>query len=420
MKRITCICFIILSSVFTSKYAIAQDKTGLGILIKIALERNPEIRSAHAKWESKIAGIIPAKTPSDINLGISFENLPDEDKDMRYRGRKVLMLSQKYPFPGKLSLKGKIAESEGNVYKYTYEQDRWKVLTKLKKAYYEYFYLQKSIEIFRQEEEILDYFSKVAEQSYIVGKEKHINVLKAQVELAKVMNKIITLEKTKITVQAEINAILDYPSGKPVGEVEEPEYNGMDFNWGRINMIVRKNNPVLKEKSELETRSYNNLTLAKKEYMPDFGFTFKSREISGDFTGIDMGVNLNLPVYFWKQKGIIKTKDKELESAQAIYKNMLNNIDYKLTSIITMIDMHERLYKLFKTNFIPRAEQARDVAEVGYKAGTVIFLDWLDTQRSYLEFKIEYWEHFKDYLKGLADLEEIAGTDIHNIMKEGR
>lgn len=418
MKRRISSCFItvIIMVSFLTKQVYAMEVKNLDSFVRLALERSPKIKSARNKWKSKIAMISPAKTPSDLNFGISFENLPDEqDRDMRYRGRKVLILSQKYPFPGKLSLAGKIAESESDIYKYIYEQTHWEVLTDLKKAYYEYFYLQKSLEIYEQEEDVLKHFSEVAEQSYLVGKEKLLNVLKAQVELAKVMDKIITVEKIKITVQAKINAILDYPSVRPVGEVEEPAFHGLDFKLDRIKKIVENNNPVLKEKLEREKKSSKNLDLARKGYMPDFGFTFKSREVSGDFTGIDIGLSLNLPVYFWKQKGVIRSKDAELKSSHAAYENIRNIIDYKLTNILTMIDMHGRLYKLYMTNFIPQAEQARDVAEVGYKAGTLIFLDWLDTERSYLEFQIGYWEHFNEYLKGLADLEKIAGTDIRNI-----
>jgi outer membrane protein TolC len=419
MNKKIILCLLVLF-LYSSIQLIAQNTIDLDALIQTAIERNPEIISARTSWESKIARIIPAKTPPDLNFGISFENLPDDDTDMRFRGRKVLMLSQKYPFPGKLSLAGKIAQSESDIYKYKYEQTKWEVITDLKKAYYEYFYLQKSLEIYKQEEEILKHFAEITGQSYRVGKEKQISVLKAQVELAKIMDKIITLEKIKITVQAKINAILDYPSAKPVGVVEEPEYPGLDFSWDKIRAVVEKNNPILKEKYAIEGKASKNVTLAKKGYMPDLGFSFKSREISGDFTGIDMGLTLNLPIYFWKQKGIIKARNKEYKSSHAAYENMRNIVDYKLTNIITMLDMHGRLFQLFKTNFIPQAQQARDVAEVGYKSGTLIFLDWLDTERSYLEFQVGYWEHFKEYLKGLADLEEISGTGIDVIMKEAK
>lgn len=420
MKNIIAALFFLTGIVAVSNSRLsAEDKSvTLSSLIKEVKERNPEIKSAREKWQSKVSLIVPARTAPDLNLGMMWENIPPEENSLSAAGMKMLSLSQKYPFFGKLSLRGKIARAESEIYAYLLEHVEWKVISRLKKAYYQYFYYQKVIGIYEEMIEIFKHNSRVVEQKYRANQEKQMNVLKVQVELSRFMDEIITLENEKATVQVEINSLLDYPYAKPLKNAVEPGDIPYDFEKEVIIQKALMSSPVLKAAFKKLKKAGAALKLSRKSYLPDFMFNYKRRYVSDDFSGWDAGLNLSLPVYFWKQRGEIKSKKEEEGSMADAYRNMKNEITYKLDYVLTQVDTYSRLYNLYQTNFIPQVEQVWKVAEIGYKAGKVDFIDLLDAERSYLTFKINYWKYLTKYKKSIAELERIAGMDISELKEE--
>ncbi|MFH1352370.1 MAG: TolC family protein, partial [bacterium] len=293
-----------------------------------------------------------------------------------------------------------------------------RVISSLKKAYYDVFYYQKAIEIYEEMTEILKHDSRVAEQKYRAGKEKQMNVLKSQVELARIMDEILTLKNKKYTAQAAINVLLDYPAARPLGKVETPEHDEFDFDRELIAQAVLSYSPALKAAFAAKEKAGKLMSLSRMGYLPDFMFTYKRRYMPEGFSGWDFGLNVNLPLYFWKQRGDIKSQTANASAAESNYKNMENKIIYSMEHVLTQIDTYSRLYDLYKTNFIPQAEQAWKVAQIGYRAGKVDFIDLLDAERSYLSFQIKFWKYCTEYKKYLAELEQIAGKDISELKEE--
>ena len=50
-----------------------------------------------------------------------------------------------------------------------------------------------------------------------------------------------------------------------------------------------------------------------------------------------------------------------------------------------------------------------------YQAGTVGFLDLLDSQRALLEFRLDCDQYISQYGQSLAELERTLGTDLHSL-----
>ncbi|HEU4386791.1 MAG TPA: TolC family protein, partial [Blastocatellia bacterium] len=82
---------------------------------------------------------------------------------------RMLTFSQEIPFPGKRSLKGKMAGALAESERWAYEQTRLNVVSEVKDAYFDLFYLNKSIEIVTKNKELLEKFARIAEARYSVG-----------------------------------------------------------------------------------------------------------------------------------------------------------------------------------------------------------------------------------------------------------
>lgn len=407
MKRHLFLLLILVLSV--SRVFAETEEITLNELIDTVKKRNPKILAEHKIWQSKRYMIIPLRTLPDLNIMLMEENIPPGEYSPRRSKMTVWAISQKFPFFGKLSLRGKIASDESEVYKYRYVATEWKIINQLEKAYFNYFFYHKSVEIFEEMAEILRHYSRVAEQMYLTGRGSQLNVLKSQVEQAKILNEIIILGEKMRTVQAEINALLDYPPDRPLGipliTLDEKFYLPRD----KIDNIALENNPSLKSARMKINRAEKSLSLSRMGYLPDFHVAYKRRHINDNYSGWDATLSLNIPLYFWKQKYEIKAFGKLSESASDSYHDLKNQILYRIESILARMDTNYRSFQLYKTNFLPQAEQARKVAGIGYKAQKTSFLDVLDTERSYLSFQVDKWKHFIEYKKNVADLEEIIG-----------
>src|SRR5437763_5121041 len=72
-------------------------------LIQEALAKNPEIQAARKQWEASASRIAQARSLDDPTLQVQWWNAP-ESFNLGRSQNTIIGLSQKFPFPGKLSL----------------------------------------------------------------------------------------------------------------------------------------------------------------------------------------------------------------------------------------------------------------------------------------------------------------------------
>ena len=146
---------------------VSAEVTGaisLDSLIDEALENNPEIQAAYSNWEAveyriKQVSSLPDPTARYTYFGENVETKvgPQEHK---------YGVSQKVPFPGKLSLKGKAQSKQADMLGQKYEATKREVIKNIKFVYYDIFWIGKAIDITEEEKNILDNLEKVANLMY--------------------------------------------------------------------------------------------------------------------------------------------------------------------------------------------------------------------------------------------------------------
>ena len=71
------------------------------------------------------------------------------------------------------------------------------IIAELKSAYYDWYFINKSIEITTKNKELLSKFAKIAEVKYEVGIGIQQDVLKAQVEVSRFIERLQLLDEKK-------------------------------------------------------------------------------------------------------------------------------------------------------------------------------------------------------------------------------
>ena len=187
-----------------------QEPASLAALVQEALQKNPAVQSAFRQVQALRHRVPQAKTLPDPTVGAGWAgNITpfsvQTGDPSSYRG---ITAMQMLPYPGKLNLQGKIADREAEAAYWDYESVRRRVVADLKTAYYDYAYYTQAIETTKRNKDLLEKLSQISEARYRVGKGVQQDVLKSQVEISMVEQRLTMLEQQLKTAQAKINTLL--------------------------------------------------------------------------------------------------------------------------------------------------------------------------------------------------------------------
>src|SRR5207244_4888173 len=96
----------------------------------------------------------------------------------------IIGLSQKFPFPGKLSLKEEVANRSAEITEQALRAKERDLTARVKQTYYDLFLAHKAIQIHHEQIDLLKQFFEIANARFRAGKGSQVDVLKAQVELS--------------------------------------------------------------------------------------------------------------------------------------------------------------------------------------------------------------------------------------------
>ena len=390
----------------------------LGLLVEQALERNPEIKAMARNFDMMRARVPQAKALPDpmLELGNISSLIPLPP----FRGQsgdtsseRMIGVSQEIPFPGKRALRGQVAEAAAGAEWWNFEQTRLGVVAEVKDAYFELFYVTKAIETITKNRKLLEQFAKIAEARYAVGRGIQQDVLKAQVEISKLVDQTTVLEQRRLTAEARINSLLYRELETPVGRTEEIKPREFDYTLAGLNERAVAGNPSLKAQRRQVERAQYGVRLAEKEFYPDFtvGVTYTNRPGMPEMYGVRVGVSL--PVYArQKQRPALE----EAAAGEAVERRRLENstavLFFKIKDRYLAATTAQRLIKLYGTTIIPQSSLSLESAIAGYEVGRVDFLTLLDNLTTLLGYELNYYEQISMLERAVAGLEPLVGADL--------
>jgi len=421
------ILFCLLILLPLSSFAQSEKPTmNVDQLVDEALKNNPEILAAKKRWEVFKEKVPQASALEDPMFGLGIVNLPTnfkfKDEDMTM---KEISISQKFPFPGKRPLMREMAEKEAEAVSAEVQEKANRIIKEVKAAYYELSHVYRTMEVTQRNKEIFENFVKIAETRYAVGEGIQQDVLKAHVEVSKMVDELIMLNQKRRALEAKINSLLNRPSETEGGKPEEVTFRKFPYTIEELQKVALEMNPTLKGMKKMIEAKEKAYALAKKEYYPDFNFRFAygQRDNGPDMKRRDMltgMMEVNIPI-FYKSKQDRKAAEMkaEIQSAEAQYQAMKNEIFFMITDMASMIDRGEKQLELYKTGIIPQASLQITSAMSAYRVNKADFMTLLDGQMTLYRYELEYHQALTEYEKGVANLGAVVGKRF-SLKEEGR
>jgi len=398
------------------------EQPALRQYIAEALERNPAVREALSRYRAALQRVPQVSALPDPVLGFSQAIRSVETRVGPQQNG--LVLTQAFPWFGKLDLRGKVAVEEAASFYQLYRARQREVISQLKKAFYEFGYIDTAIQISEEERSLLEHYEGLAETRYATGQGLQQGVIKIQAEITRVMDRLEILERQRATLSANINTLRDRPPEEAVPVVERLSLPRVEVNLEELYALGEKNRQELKAAEALIARSEKSIELAKKSYWPDVVVSAGLVNVGkrGDPAGmaqpppdngknaLSLSVGINLPIWRDKYDAGVQEAAESLMAQRSSYANVLNEMEFSIRDQAIRLETLREQVDLYETALIPQAEETLRSTEAAYETGQLGVLDLLDSERVLLNARLVNARYYSDYLVALANLERAVGT----------
>jgi cobalt-zinc-cadmium efflux system outer membrane protein len=383
-------------------------------LLQALLKNNPEITAVRYKYFA--ATNIPSQEGAlpdpmigftDFGVGHPFSKL--NDSDFAY---KALGVSQELPFPGKLSLRSKIADQRVLIAEQEYFAIGIRLISEFRSGLAEYRYQSQAIENAEKYRDLLDQLTEISESRYRIGEGLQQDVLRTQIERSILEEKLDLLRKDRESQQSMLNALLNRDPEQPLEVHSEPAQIEVDLSLSDLQARLQSLSPEFLIRSIGEKEKTLAVDLAKKELYPDFTASFQWQKTGSDFPDYYMtAIEARIPLFGSKrQQPAIAQANLELKSSQKEKEATLRKLESQLKNAYLTLTTNARLLRLYDEGIIPQTRMSLESSLSAYQVGKIDFLSVLNNASTLLNYETEYHRRLADYEKAIAQIEQITGS----------
>ncbi len=418
--RATLIALLLLPAMAHARHrplAPADTLPSLDNLLTEIRANNPSLRVSRLETEVLATRSRQASAFPDPSVTVGYQPYPL----LTARGaqRSQWRIEQMAPYPGKLSLRGAIADLGAEVAGFeadTFEED---LLFEAKQAYYELYRIQQQEQRILAFQDRLENFEEAAATQYEVGSGMQQAILKAQLEKNTLARMQLELAERRRTAAETLTRLLNRPTSEAFMthiRVEEPPILRLDE--AALLEIARRERPEADALDAAARRADARIALARKQFMPDFGlsvtwFDIGRADAPPTATGRDavaIGATVKVPIQRGARRARLKEAGVRRIQVEARQEALETSFRTQIADLASRLRGEARQLTLYREALIPQAETTLQATLGAYATGRADFLDLLDAERMLFSLGTGYEDTFARYLKTTAAFERALGV----------
>ena len=397
----------------------AQAVTQLAELLREAEQNNPQIQAARQGWQA--AKQVPSQVSTlpdpqfnvqQVNVGSPRPFAGYTNSDFAYFG---LGVSQDFPYPGKLRLKGEIAKRDADVVQQQYEAVRRSILAGVKSAYFQLAYLSKTLGILESDGELLQQVEKAADARYRSGMGNQHDLLQAQVERTKLLREITMHHLDVAKLQAQIKQLLNRAQPSPDIEPSELPETPLPYTFDELLSATKAQNPEISGAEKMVEKQKLQVDLAHKDFYPDFNVQYMwQRTDPTQFRAYYMlTFGVRVPIYrSRKQRPEVAQAEAELNRSRSESEVQSQQVAFEVRSEYETARKTAELLKIYREGLLPQARAGFQAGIAAYQNNRQDFQALLASFLDVLHLDEEYWKSIAERETALARLEQLTGLSL--------
>ncbi len=402
---------------FSEEDPLNRPSLSLEILIGEVLKRNPNLEAAKERIRAA-AEVVPRvqviddpefKFLSDYN---NFKPNSEFIPMLQYE------LSQTFPFPGKLRLKGKIATEILKQFQSQEVITKNDLILQTKKLYFQLFFNHASFQINQSNHDLVKNLIDASLSLYKSGIAGYEEVVKAQVELQILDEQLLSIQADRIFIISMLNAILDRPQNESLGQPIENLRSVMNFSYEKLERLAIQKRPELKEIQAMVAEQQMMTRLAKREYFPDITISAGYEQITHNPRDNAWEASIGFKIPLWagqRQKRQVREAQAQVSANKNALKGMEAQVRGQIQETLGKLKANQERLLLYETGLLPKLQEALKASEASYRSGKGGFLLLLDTRRQYQDTSLEYERVRAERESLTAELERAVGVPLEEI-----
>jgi outer membrane protein, heavy metal efflux system len=387
--------------------------------VKHALDRNPEVQRLQHRLRATEAKAKQAPYLEDPQIAFQLGGVPlSNPTSFNQADTNSIGIRQMIPFFGKLGLKEKIAQREVNIAEQELRTKEREIISMVKMAYADLFMAERSIQILREQLEILRIVTGATEARYRVGRVPQQDVFKAQLEQSQVLNQLIVAEEEIYVATVKLNTAMYRPPRTPIQIPGDLAPGDSMLSVSGLDDLALANRPELRGVEQEIERAEAMYELANRnrkypDFMVGWDYMRMPTEMKKDRYGAM--VNITIPFSPWtagKRAYEVEESLAELRAAKSSREAIRSMTVKEVSEAEAKVQAAKRSLQLYREGLLSQAELSFRSALSAYQTGRVEFVNLLEAQRALREARMGYYKATVSFMQNLAELERAVGRDL--------
>jgi cobalt-zinc-cadmium efflux system outer membrane protein len=393
-----------------------RTETRLATVLRVALDRNPELHEAAERVRASAARVPAAGRLPDPELKYEQWAVPlDRPYALDKAGMLMLGVRQSFPAAGSLDAQSRVALHEAQM---TLQAQRSRVRdlrAAAERAYFEYARTESEQGIRAEHEQLAARILEFARTSFANGRGSLQDVLRLEVELARLHGELIELEAQRRSARAMLNTLMARPTNAPLGPPVMPFPVDVDLRGPQLEASMLKQRPEVAAAERAIERSNAMLGAAKQTARwPSFmvGLDYWLMPQATNPHAYGAMVSMSLPWLNPQHDEQVREAEHTLQADRNALQAVRNASRYELEDALARYQAARESFVLVDRELIARAERSYEAAQAAFASGQSDALGVLDALHTYLDVRLERNKALARLQTALADVERSAGTAL--------
>ena len=366
------------------------------------------------------------------NMPLASPSLSRDEMTMSMVG-----IGQTIPYPGKLRLRGRVAEAESQAASARSAEMRLSVIRQVTEAYYSLAGARLVLDAVAQQQQLAAAIAPAVEARYAAGTSPQADVLATRNEVAMLAQEGAAIAEEARAALGELNALLDRGPDIAV-EARFPERVGRaalgdttrvaTFTSAALGarladspllpadsivaLAVRRSPRVQEHEAMIAARGAA-AELAAREHLPDVDVSLEYGYRAGHADMVSAVVSVPLPLQrARKQSQLASAAKLELKAHEADHHAEITELRREVARLTSILERSRAQLALSRRSILPQTNALTESATASYRAGRGEFVALLTVLRSAYAAETQYVRALQEFAVTLAALEELAGGEV--------
>jgi len=338
-----------------------------------------------------------------------------------------LQLMQMVPVGGKLAIAGRIASAEASAQAERARDIEWELRGDAAMLFYDLYRTDRQLAVARETLRLVEDIRRIADAMYRVGDGRQADVLRANVEIARMVQDTIGMMAMRTEMAARLNALRDRAADAPVGTPALPAFPDSLPSLESLLHEAQTGRPMVKAGEREVDAAQARASLARREIWPDLTIGLQYGRQRATMAGTDpampserrtqsMGslmIGATVPIFARSRQLRMREEMTAMERmAEADLAAMRAETRGRVAAVHARLVKARALTALYRNTVIPQAEATVTSALAAYRVGSVDFMTLLDDRMTVNEYRQELSALEAEHGKALAELEMFLGREL--------